>query len=88
MMRMIARHGTLPLGQLVRQDGDEDEVVDAQHDLHRDERNQGGPGGRIGGKRQQFVHGDIRWSVVASRRIPPSRYTGKRVTLSRRRLPA
>ncbi len=33
--------------QLVREDGDEDQVVDAQHDLEHDEREQADPDGRI-----------------------------------------
>lgn len=35
-------------GQLVRQDRDEDEVVDAEHDLQRDEGGEPDPDGRIG----------------------------------------
>jgi hypothetical protein len=42
-------------GQLVRQDRDEDEIVDPQHDFECDEREQGKPGGGIGKKRDN-VH--------------------------------
>ena len=37
----------LMLGQLVGEDRDEDQVVDAEHDLQRDEREQRDPGGGI-----------------------------------------
>lgn len=36
----------LALGQLVGEDGDEDEVVDAKDDLHGDQGRERGPGGR------------------------------------------
>jgi hypothetical protein len=42
--------------QLVRQDGDEDQVVDAEHDFHDDQRDQGGPGGWVRGEVKEFVH--------------------------------
>ena len=40
-------------GQLVDQDRDEDDVVDAEHELERGQRQQGDPGLRVG---QQFDH--------------------------------
>ena len=42
--------------QLVRQDRDEDEIVDAEHDLHHDQRSEGGPGGGIGDERKDGLH--------------------------------
>src|SRR3546814_5864443 len=42
-----AHLAALPFGKLVRQDRDEDEVIDAEHHLHHDQRNQRGPGGGI-----------------------------------------
>ena len=44
-------------GQLVGQDGNEDQVVDAEHDFHDDERCERGPGGGIGEKGDEIVHG-------------------------------
>src|SRR5208337_4677388 len=35
---------------------DEDEIVDAEHDLHRDQRDKGEPSRGIGGEREQIVH--------------------------------
>ncbi|MNV69796.1 hypothetical protein D3C71_1627230 [compost metagenome] len=46
--RLLA-HG---FGQLVGQDGDENQVVDAEHDLHDHQCGQGGPGGRIARQRE------------------------------------
>jgi hypothetical protein len=40
-------------GQLVHQDRDEDDVVDAQHEFQRGERGEGDPGLRVG---QKFKH--------------------------------
>ena len=40
--------------ELVRQDGDEHQVVDAEHDLEQDERDEGGPGGGVGEKREDI----------------------------------
>ena len=40
----------------VRQQRDEDEVVDAEHDLHRDQRRQRGPSGGIGDEPSHRVH--------------------------------
>ncbi|EMH76793.1 hypothetical protein EHI8A_243340 [Entamoeba histolytica HM-1:IMSS-B] len=37
-------------GQLVGQDGDEDEVVDAQHHFHHDQGGESSPDGRVGGE--------------------------------------
>jgi hypothetical protein len=36
-------------GQLIGDDGDEDQVVDTEHDLHYDKGRQGGPGCRVSG---------------------------------------
>jgi hypothetical protein len=49
--------GPLVLGQLVGEDRDEDQVVDAEHDLHHDQRDEGHPGGRVGEQGEQVVHG-------------------------------
>jgi hypothetical protein len=46
----------LSLGQLVRQDRDEDEVVDSEHDLHHQQGDEGGPGGGIGEKGCDGIH--------------------------------
>ena len=43
-----ARLRALMLRQLVGQDGDEDQVVDPEHDLHDDQGRQGDEGGRVG----------------------------------------
>ncbi|MNL12084.1 hypothetical protein D3C87_1329450 [compost metagenome] len=37
-------------GQLVGQDRDEDQVIDAEHDLHHNQGGKGDPGGGAGGK--------------------------------------
>jgi len=47
---------TLLFRQLVRQDRDKDEVVDAEHHLHRDQGDQGRPGGGVGQKGNYGVH--------------------------------
>jgi hypothetical protein len=39
-------------GQFVRQDRDEDEIVDAEHDFHHDQRGKRGPDGGIGQQRE------------------------------------
>jgi hypothetical protein len=44
-----ARLAAVFRGQPVGQDRDEDEVVDAQHHFHRHKRDQGDPGGGVGG---------------------------------------
>ena len=51
-----ARPGAVLLRQLVGQDRDEDEIVDAEHDLHHDQGDERRPGGGIGGECQQIVH--------------------------------
>ena len=51
--------------QLVRQDRDEDEVVDAEHHLHHDQRGEGGPGGGIAGELKQAVHVARSWVGTA-----------------------
>src|SRR3546814_5411715 len=43
--------------QLVRKNGDEDEVVYAKHDFHHHKRGQGGPDGGIGKYREYIGHG-------------------------------
>jgi hypothetical protein len=58
------RPGALILRQLVGQDRDEDQVVDAEHDLHHDQGGERRPGMRVGGERQQVVHGGPIRSVV------------------------
>jgi hypothetical protein len=47
----------LVLRQLVGQDRDEDEVVDAEHHLHRDQGGERRPGGGVGGKGEEVIHG-------------------------------
>ena len=44
------RPRALMLGQLVREDGDEDQIVDAEHHLHDHEGHERGPGGRVAHK--------------------------------------
>ena len=46
--------GALMLRQLVGQDGDEDQVVDAQHDFHDHQRHQRRPGVGIADEDQDF----------------------------------
>ena len=57
-----ARAAALILRQLVREDRDEDEVVDPEHHLHGDERGKGGPGGRVDEEADDGVHpnGELR----------------------------
>jgi hypothetical protein len=55
-MPIRAARFALVLRHPVGQDGDENEIVDAEDDLHGHQGEQGRPGGRIGGKRQQAVH--------------------------------
>src|SRR3546814_7839814 len=43
--------------QLVRKNGDEDEVVYAKHDFHHHKRGQGSPDGGIGKYREYIGHG-------------------------------
>ncbi|MNP22298.1 hypothetical protein D3C76_1149630 [compost metagenome] len=50
------RLGAEFLGQLVGQDGDEDQVIDAEHDLHGHQGGQGDPGGRACSEFQQVFH--------------------------------
>ncbi len=52
-----ARPDALMLGQLVGQDRDEDQVVDAEHHLHHDQGRERHPGGGIGRESDQTVHG-------------------------------
>ena len=51
-----AAERALFLRQAIGQDGDEDQIVDAEHDLHRDQRYESRPGSRIGGELQQCIH--------------------------------
>jgi hypothetical protein len=44
-------------GHPVRQNGNEDQIVDAQHDLHHDQGEKGCPGGGIGGESEERGHG-------------------------------
>ena len=44
-------------GQLVGQDRDEDQIVDAEHDLHRHQRGERGPVGGIGEDGGDVGHG-------------------------------
>ncbi|MNT10573.1 hypothetical protein D3C72_1454110 [compost metagenome] len=53
------RLGAEFLGQLVGQDGDEDQVIDAEHDLHGHQGGQGYPGGRACSEFQQVFHESI-----------------------------
>ncbi len=46
----------LVLGQLVRQDRDEDEVVDAEHHLHHDQGGERRPGGGVGKERDEWTY--------------------------------
>jgi hypothetical protein len=41
---------------LVRQDGDEDQIVDAEHHLHDDQGHERGPGGWVGDELGNLVH--------------------------------
>ena len=47
------RARALRFGQLVAEDRNEDQVVDAEHDFHHDERDERGPGGGIGSECEQ-----------------------------------
>ena len=42
-----------------RKNCDEDKIVDAKHDLHRDERDKGKPGRGVGGEQQKGIHGKV-----------------------------
>ena len=70
----------LMLGQFVRQDRDEDQVVDAEHDLHHDEGHQCSPGGRIGEQGSYAVeHWGSRWWIKLERKaLGPTRVPIKR----------
>jgi hypothetical protein len=60
--------------QLVRQDRDEDQIVDPQHDFHDDEGDKGGPGGWIGQECGDFGHGSgIRQAAAPRQNFPPWR---------------
>jgi hypothetical protein len=50
------RAGALRFRQLVAEDRDEDQVVDAEHDFHHDERQERRPDGGVGGECKQVVH--------------------------------
>ena len=54
--RATARPGLMLLGKLVGENGDEDQVVDAEHDLHDDEGDEGCPGSGIAEEGQQISH--------------------------------
>jgi hypothetical protein len=62
-----ARQLLLVFGQLVDQDGDEDDVVYAQHQLQRGEGGEGNPGLRVG---EQFHHVHLSWRQAISGVIP------------------
>ena len=51
------RARALGLGQLVAEDRNEDQIVDAEHDFHHDQREERGPCGGIGSECEQGVHG-------------------------------
>jgi hypothetical protein len=59
----------LMLGQLVGDDGNEDEIVDPEHDFHRDQGQECHPGHRIGGERDEIIGGEIQGQTSASK--PP-----------------
>ena len=62
------------LGQLVRQERDEDQIVDAEHHLHHDQRGERGPGGGIGGEAEDRHRRDLWQAGIAgasSARKPP-----------------
>ena len=59
------------LGQLVGQDGDEDQIVDAEHDFHDHQRRQRQPGGGIGEQDEKILHGGSDHVVVAPRQFEP-----------------
>ena len=53
---MLRASAPAPRLDPVRQERDEDEIVDPEHDLHRDQGRQRRPGGGIGGEPRQRVH--------------------------------
>ena len=61
-------------GKLVGQDGNEDQVVDPEHDLHDDERNKRDPGSGIGGESKEIGHGS---HVVTAYRRAKHERTGR-----------
>ena len=56
---MPTRRARVPvrLGQLVRQDRDEDQIVDAEHDLEHDQGGERGPGRGLGEDGDGVEHG-------------------------------
>ena len=69
-----ARHFLFGLGQFVDQDGDEDDVVYAQHQLQRGQGGKGNPGLRVC---EQFHHGHLSWHQAISGSIPRAVYSVK-----------
>ena len=57
------------LGQLVGQDGDEDQVVDAEHDFHDHQGGERHPRGGIGEQNEEVVHGGRDHVVLAPRQF-------------------
>ena len=51
------------LGQLVGQDRYEDQIVDAEHQLHRNQGDEGSPGCGLGEQCDEFGHGRDIWPV-------------------------
>ncbi len=62
-----ARQRAPALFDAVRQDRDEDEVVDPEHDLHRDQGRERGPGGGVGDEPLQGIHD----GALLARPCPP-----------------
>ena len=52
----LPRTGPLRLGQLVRQDRYENQVVDTEDDFHHDQRDERRPHGRVDRQFHQIVH--------------------------------
>jgi len=67
---MLRARGRLRHGQLVRQDRDEHQVVDAEHDLHHHQGDQRGPGRGVGGELQKGFHRAVGLSRLVNRMGP------------------
>ena len=69
----------LRLRQSRRENGDEDEIVDAKHDLHCDKRDKGKPGRGIGGERQRRIHVKVSRGSAPDEEFPSGRWSCTRM---------
>ena len=65
------RARALRLRQAVAEDRNENQVIDAEHDFHHDQRDESGPGGGIDSECEQGIH-DVAESGVPRAAEPPS----------------